>query len=113
MNKVSHFRLRKTNVYIKFVTNTSKDSRKTLHEKLVDMGFTLNVEEIHSPLKAANEYVRRYELNPYYMISESARKDLPSSCSKNENTNKKDYDSVVVGLAPDTYTYENLNEAFK
>lgn len=110
---VFYFRLRQSDVYIKFVTNTSKESRKTLHENLVAMGFTINLEEIHSPLKAANEYIRRYELNPLYMISESASNDLPESCSNSENTTKKDYDSVVIGLAPDSYTYETLNKAFK
>lgn len=74
------------------------------------MGFDLEIEEIHSPLKAVNEYVKQNQLNPFYLISESAKQDLPPYCN---DDNMVEFDSVVIGLAPNTYTYDTLNKAFK
>ncbi|XP_054742670.1 haloacid dehalogenase-like hydrolase domain-containing protein 2 [Anastrepha obliqua] len=99
-------RLRETNIHIKFVTNTTKESRKTLHERLQKMGFELETSEIFSSLSAAANYVEKEKLNPFYLLSEDARRDFV--CTDKE----RQLDSVVVGLAPDEFYYENLNKAF-
>lgn len=111
---IHHCRLRKTDVYIKFITNTTKDSRQTLYDNLTEMGFVLELEEIHSPLKAANDYVKHHQLKPLYLVSENASQDLPLSYEEEEEEeNGEKFDSVVIGLAPKAYTYDTLNKAFK
>lgn len=50
-------------------------------------------------------YVKDHKLNPFYLLSQDARRDFPEGTSS-------DHDSVVVGLAPDEFHYENLNRAF-
>ena len=45
------------------------------------------------------------------MLSQSAREDLADFVSKGDEN--ADYDSVVVGLAPSFFTYDNLNAAFR
>ncbi|XP_073823565.1 haloacid dehalogenase-like hydrolase domain-containing protein 2 [Musca autumnalis] len=99
-------RLRESGILIKFVTNTTKESRQTLLQRLLDIGFQLEKEEIHSSLSAAVDYVKKEQLNPFYLVSKDARTDFPP------NDSDKPFDSVVVGLAPDEFHYENLNKAF-
>uniref|UniRef100_A0A1B0C946 Phospholysine phosphohistidine inorganic pyrophosphate phosphatase n=1 Tax=Lutzomyia longipalpis TaxID=7200 RepID=A0A1B0C946_LUTLO len=61
--------------------------------------------EIYSSLSAAAEYVRKHQLNPLYLLSQDALKDFPEG-------DKEKLDSVVVGLAPEEFHYEQLNRAF-
>ncbi|XP_037816575.1 haloacid dehalogenase-like hydrolase domain-containing protein 2 [Lucilia sericata] len=99
-------RLRDSGVMIKFVTNTTKESRQTLLKRLQTIGFQVDKDEIHSSLSAAVEYIKRENLNPFYLVSKDARSDFPA------NDEGKPYDSVAIGLAPDEFFYENLNKAF-
>jgi len=100
-------RLRDSGVSVKFVTNTTKDSKKTLHERLTKIGFKLEATEIYSSLSAAVAFVAKEKLNPFYLLSDDARQDFPE-----ENKNQA-LDSVVVGLAPNAFNYEHMNKAFK
>lgn len=50
--------------------------------------------------------MQKNNLNPFYVVSKDARKDFPLG-------DETSYDSVVVGLAPTEFNYENLNKAFK
>ncbi|KAH8412231.1 hypothetical protein KR009_000594 [Drosophila setifemur] len=99
-------KLRDSGVAVKFVTNTTKDSKKTLHERLCKIGFQLEQSEIYSSLSAAVAYVESEKLNPYYLLSDDARQDFPP-----EDT-RRHMDSVVVGLAPKAFNYDQLNKAF-
>lgn len=64
-------------------------------------------EDIHSSLSAAAEYVKKENLNPFYLVSKDARSDFPAT------DDDKPLNSVVLGLAPDEFYYENINKAFK
>lgn len=92
---------------IKFVTNTTKESKETLLKRLHSIGFEVEKDEIHSSLSAAVEFVKRENLNPFYLVSKDARTDFPA------NEEGKPFNAVAVGLAPDEFYYENLNKAFK
>ncbi|XP_062565003.1 haloacid dehalogenase-like hydrolase domain-containing protein 2 [Armigeres subalbatus] len=100
-------RLRERGVSVKFVTNTTKESVSSLYARLVKIGFQLEQNEIYSSLTAASNFVRSNGLNPYYILTDDARKDFPL------NDPAKEYDSVVVGLAPERFSYEYINEAFR
>lgn len=99
-------RLRSSNITVKFVTNTTKDSKQTLYDRLIKIGFKLDANEIYSSLSAAAVYVAKENLNPLYLLSIDARKDFP------EEDLSRPQDSVVVGLAPIAFDYEHLNKAF-
>lgn len=99
--------MRDSGVAVKFVTNTTKESKATLHERLCKMGFEVDRSEIYSSLSAAVAFVESGKLNPYYLLSEDARKDFPP-----EDTERY-LNSVVVGLAPKEFNYEKMNKAFK
>jgi hypothetical protein len=69
------------------------------------MGFKVDQKDIHSSLKATACYVKDHGLRPYYLLSDDARKEFPEVTGE--------YDSVVVGLAPEQFNYQNINKAFQ
>lgn len=71
-----YFRLRQSNVKIKFVTNTTKESRRCLYERLCKLGFQLKIEEIWSSLWAAKDAVSSQSLKPFLLISPDALEDF-------------------------------------
>lgn len=103
---VNQFRLRTSNIPIRFITNTTKESTETLHKTLRRIGFELDLEEIYSSLSAARDYVIKKELRPLYLLTTDACNGFPQTDDGHHN-------AVVVGLAPEMFNYETMNRAFK
>ncbi|KAK7791161.1 hypothetical protein R5R35_013328 [Gryllus longicercus] len=101
-------RLRSTNLNIKFVTNTTKESRQVLYDRLLKLGFEINKDEIWSSLWAARDLLANRKLSPYLMVSDDALEDFADIVDAS-----KPFDSVVIGLAPSKFDYTHLNEAFR
>lgn len=99
-------RLRKSNLKLKFVTNTTKESKATLHQRLTRIGFTIGQEEIFTSLTAARNLVEKQNVRPMLLLSEDALKDFTGIPIDNPN-------AVVVGLAPETFNFVTLNKAFR
>lgn len=102
------FRLRSTNAKIKFVTNTTKESKSLLHNRLIQLGFDIKKEEIFSSLAAARVIIASRKLNPLLLIDSAAMEDFEDLIKPNEEPN-----AVVVGLSPQKFNYEELNKAFR
>ncbi|XP_042209735.1 haloacid dehalogenase-like hydrolase domain-containing protein 2 isoform X2 [Homarus americanus] len=100
------FRLRASNVKIKFVTNTTKESKRILHERLTGIGFSIDKDEIFTSLTAARQLIDKQNLQPYMLIDDAAKEDFSGISSENHN-------AVLVGLAPDKFNYEQMTTAFR
>ncbi|BGP16556.1 hypothetical protein JCM10213v2_004558 [Rhodosporidiobolus nylandii] len=98
-------RLREAGVALRFVSNTSKESRPSLLQKMKKMELDVREEELFTSLSAVKDLVAKRNLRPLYLLTPSALSDFPPSSPP--------YDSVVVGLAPDAFEYSKLNEAFR
>lgn len=100
-------RLRETNLFrIKFVTNTTKESKSHLFNLLKSLGLEIELNEIFSSLSAARQLIDKENLRPMLFLEDEALEDF---CDVNTN----DPNAVVIGLAPNKFDYENLNKAFK
>ncbi|XP_075549594.1 haloacid dehalogenase-like hydrolase domain-containing protein 2 [Dermacentor variabilis] len=99
-------RLRAAGIKIKFVTNTTKESRRLLHERLLSLGFQISLDEIFSSLTAARAFVEIRNLRPHLMVSEAAMEEFQGLDTNEPN-------AVLVGLAPEKFDYGPLNEAFR
>jgi len=99
-------RLRETGVPLRFVTNTTKESKETLLRRLTGIGFDIKAEEVFTSLTAARRYVDQRNLRPMLLLQQDAIKDFKGVDVNNPN-------AVVVGLAPDCFDYEFLNKAFR
>ncbi|CAE6347325.1 unnamed protein product [Rhizoctonia solani] len=103
-------RVRQEGIPVRFCSNTSKESTSFLIKSLDKMGLEIQSHEVFTSLGAAREIVRRQKLNPFFLISASAREEF-SEYRRAHNV--YDHDAVVVGLAPEELNYENLNIAFR
>jgi len=73
-------RLRSSGIRLKFVTNTTKESLRLVHEKLVNLGFDIDREEIFTSLTAARRFIEARGYRPFLLMEESAKEDFKGSC---------------------------------
>lgn len=112
-------RLRSVNddVQVRFVTNTTKESKDTLLRRLHRIGFSsICKDDMFTSLSAAVQFVRTNNLKPFYLLTEDAKTDFIEHTEITAATTNDSDDSenaVVVGLAPDKFTYESINKAFR
>jgi len=99
-------RLRETGVSVRFVTNTTKESKETLLRRLTGIGFDIKAEEVFTSLTAARRLVDQRKLRPMLLLQQDALEDF-------KGVDVNDPNAVVVGLAPDCFNYELLNKAFR
>ena len=71
-----HFRLRQSNLNIKFVTNTTKESGRCLLQRLNKIGFNIKQQEIFTSLTAASDLIRRRKLRPLLLVDDRALEDF-------------------------------------
>lgn len=72
------------------------------------LGFELEINEIWSSLWAARDLIQSQNLHPMLLIDKLALEDFSNIPQIKENQ-----DSVVIGLAPEHFHYDKLNEAFR
>ncbi|RZC35880.1 haloacid dehalogenase-like hydrolase domain-containing protein 2 [Asbolus verrucosus] len=102
-------KLLQTNLTVKFVTNTTKESQRFLHDRLTNLGFIVKKENIYSSLAAARSLIVKQNLKPMLLLSPEALEDFEGlSYPPHEEPN-----AVVIGLAPSEFNYERLNDAFR
>lgn len=118
IHSFSFHRLRSmSTVQLRFVTNTTKESKGTLLQRLHRIGFasTINEDDMFTSLSAAVQYVQTHNLKPFYLLSEDAKRDfdVEKATTKTTANDGNDENAVVVGLAPDKFVYEAINTAFR
>lgn len=71
-------------------------------------------------LSAAVQYVQANKLKPFYLLTEDAKKDFAeqaTAAADDKHMTAADgghaENAVVVGLAPEKFTYAHLNDAFR
>jgi len=107
-------RLKNGNIPYLFVSNTSKESCQKIHERMQRVGFddsTIKLNKIFTSLKAANKYIEKTDSKIYPLVAESSLQELPLNLVHSE----KDFSQkrVLIGLAPNLFTFENMNYAFR
>lgn len=92
---------------LKYVTNTTKESKRVLMERLKKIGFTnIAEDEVFTSLSAARKLVEDRQLRPYFLVDQKALEDFQGISQENPN-------AVVIGLAPEAFGYENMNKAMR
>jgi HAD superfamily hydrolase (TIGR01458 family) len=94
--------------HLRFVTNTTKESRARLASRLTRLGFDISENEMHTSLSVARDLVVKNSLNPLLFLEPEAMEEFEFLQAKGND--KKD--SVLIGLNPDKFDYKHLNEAF-
>lgn len=71
---------------IKFVTNTTKESKASLHDLLNRLGFDIARNEIYTSLIAARDLVEKQNLRPLLFLEPSALEDFEGKLKKNKKS---------------------------
>uniref|UniRef100_A0A8C5LY08 Haloacid dehalogenase-like hydrolase domain-containing protein 2 n=1 Tax=Leptobrachium leishanense TaxID=445787 RepID=A0A8C5LY08_9ANUR len=99
-------RLRSAKVVVRFVTNTTKECRKSLLKRLTGLGFEIGEDEIFTSLTAARNLVEQRNVRPMLLVDDRALPDFEGIAAHSPN-------AVLIGLAPEHFNYQTLNEAFR
>ncbi len=98
--------LRSRGLAVRFVTNTTSAPKRSLLQKLADMGVEAGIEELFTPAQAACDYLAARQLQPHLLISPRLMEDFTDVMSGDGGK------AVIIGDAGDAITYKSLNEAF-
>ena len=96
---------------IRYLSNTTRKSRKTIGERLSGFGFHINTEEIFTPATAAIAFLSASEHNSCHFLVTG---DVPDEFEgAGFYHRERDVDYVVIGDAGDNFSYEAMNRAFR
>ena len=99
-------RLQQSGITVKLVTNGTQKSKSGVYNRLTELGFDINYNEIFTSLTATRKLIEAKGLRPFCLLQDDAMEDFAGLDMTNPN-------AVVVGLAPDYFTYKHLNQAFR
>ena len=61
---------------MRFVTNTTKESKNQLHNLLTNLGFNIDKNEIFTSLTAARNLIVEKDLRPMMLLEDGATQDF-------------------------------------
>jgi HAD superfamily hydrolase (TIGR01458 family) len=99
-------RLRAAGIPTRFITNTTRRSRRQIAEKLVEMGLPVAAEEIFTPAALACDQLRKDGLTPFLIAYPDLAEDFAGLTDKGRS-------AVVIGDAGPFFSYDRLNQAFR
>lgn len=86
------------------LSNVTTKSRKGIHERLINIGFKVNLEQIITPAIIAQDYILKHNLNIQLFVS----KELNNEDFNKINTTSKPIDGVLLGDIP--YSSDEMEE---
>lgn len=98
--------LERSGLAVRFVTNSSRSTRRLIWEKLTRMGFAIPPEHIYTAPMAVRRYLREHGLRPYLIIHPHLQPEFADFPQNDPN-------AVVLGDAGPAFCYEHLNAAFR
>ena len=99
-------RLRGSGLALRFVTNTTRQSRAELLQALAGRGLAVAADELLTPAAAACDLLRARGLRPLLLIHPGLAPDFAGLDTADPN-------AVVVGDAGEYFSYAGLNRAFR
>jgi phospholysine phosphohistidine inorganic pyrophosphate phosphatase len=96
-----------------FVTNTTSCSCQALLDKFSSLGFDASLEQLATPITAANQWMRDNSLQKGALfVSAQARADFPDIESVALERDIE-VDAVVIGDLGNDWDYRHMNQAFR
>lgn len=99
-------RLRNVGLPLRFITNTTRRSKRQVIADLRTMGLHVSSDELLTPALLARAYLEKHMLSPFLVVHPNLEEDfagLPRGCAE----------AVVVGDAGEHFTYDRLNRAYR
>ncbi|MBP1928649.1 HAD superfamily hydrolase (TIGR01458 family) [Methanolinea mesophila] len=103
--------IREKNIPFRFVSNTTRKSRRTICRKLQGMGFSVAPEEIFTPAVAAIAWLAQQGAPRVHLVTTG---DVDTEfLDAGYSPVDRDVEQVVVGDAGDNFSYARMNQAFR
>ncbi|EDQ92934.1 uncharacterized protein MONBRDRAFT_13731, partial [Monosiga brevicollis MX1] len=96
----------KQNYTVRLVTNTSKESQRAIYERLTTLGFAVEPSEVFTSLAATRALLLRDQRRCFFIIPPATEEDFA-------DVPRDSPDTVVLGLAPDSFDYATLDTGFQ
>ncbi len=100
-------RLRAAGLPVRFLTNSTRNPRRAILERLARLGFNVAPEALFTPAAAACAVLAERGLAPHLLIHPDLAEDF-AGCDR-----AAAHKAVVVGDAGPYFAYDNLNAAFR
>lgn len=101
--------LRKEKFKLGFITNTDGSPIEYIHNRLINMGFNISLEEVFTPVAAVKQFfINNPKKSCYCLVNDSVLESL-----KDININHINPDYVVIGDFSDKTSYEEINKVFR
>ncbi len=91
---------------VRYLTNTTRSTRRSLVDRLRRLGLTIDESEVFSAPQAARRLLHERGLRPFLIVH-------PNLLPEFEEFSKTDPNAVVLGDAGPAITYDGLNRAFR
>ena len=103
--------LKKRGYLTRFVSNTTRKSRKIIESRLLTLGFDIGMDEIVTPSAAAIHYIRSTGLKRCHLLTTvDLRSEFEAAGLLHRD---RDADWVIIGDAGDNFNYGTMNRAFR
>lgn len=99
-------RLRAAGIAIRFLTNTTRQPRRAILERLARLGIAVSAEDLLTPAQLAMRYLSEQQLSPHLLIHPNLIEDFAGAPHGGR-------EAVVVGDAGTAFDYQHLNEAYR
>uniref|UniRef100_A0A4X2M2F0 Phospholysine phosphohistidine inorganic pyrophosphate phosphatase n=1 Tax=Vombatus ursinus TaxID=29139 RepID=A0A4X2M2F0_VOMUR len=99
-------RIKQSGLKLRFCTNESQKSRDKFVGLLQRLGFDISVNEITSPAPAACQILKERGLRPYLLVHDDVLPEFNEMDTSNPNC-------VVIADSGDSFSYQNVNKAFR
>ncbi len=99
-------RLSTTGLPVRYITNTTRSTRKSILDRLLKMGFAIHQDEVYTAPNAVHDYLETQHLSPFLVVHPQLEIEFADLATDQPP-------AVVVGDAADAFTYQRLNQAFR
>ncbi|XP_045883791.1 phospholysine phosphohistidine inorganic pyrophosphate phosphatase isoform X1 [Meles meles] len=99
-------RLKRSQLKVRFCTNESQKSRGDLVRLLRHHGFDISESEVTAPAPAASLILKERGLRPHLLVQDGVRSEFDQIDTSNPNC-------VVIADAGESFSYQNMNKAFR
>lgn len=99
-------RVQKSDLALRFVTNTSRKTSSQILADLAAYGFDVRADQLFTATDAAKSWLLDSGLRPWCLVHENIREEF-------DELDQADPNAVLLGDAAEDFTYANLNRAFQ
>lgn len=92
---------------VRFVTNSTRAPRRVLLQRLHNMGFAIDADQLFTPARAACDLLRQNGRAPHLLIHPDLAEDFTDLPTLGPDK------FVVIGDATEHFTYDAMNAAFR